>query len=187
MFTRKLKLSVAAAVLVSSIGAYVYAADEAADMPSKYPAEPVHEVEFYGSPGSSISGGVSVPAGASYLFTSGTVPPLLNKEGKTVYERYGDTKTQATGILTNIEKQLADKGLSLKDVIYLRVYVAPDAAKENKFDFAGWNEAYALFFNNADNPVKTARSTVGVPALVSSDWLIEIEAVAVYPKAHNQN
>ncbi|MEK8130398.1 RidA family protein [Paenibacillus filicis] len=185
MFTRKIKLSIAATVLASSIGAYVYAAD--ADTPSKYPAEPIHEVEFYGSPSSSISSGVSVPTGASYLFTSGTVPPLLNKDGKTVYERYGDTKTQATGVLKTIEKQLADKGLSLKDVVYLRVYVTPDAAKDNKFDFAGWNEAYALFFNNADNPVKTARSTVGVPALVSPDWLIEIEAVAVYPKPHKQN
>jgi len=29
--------------------------------------------------------------------------------------------------------------------------------------------------------VKTARSTVGVAALVNPDWLIEVEAVAVYP------
>ena len=35
--------------------------------------------------------------------------------------------------------------------------------------------------NTAANPVKTARSTVGVTALVNADWLIEIEAFAVYP------
>ena len=37
------------------------------------------------------------------------------------------------------------------------------------------------FFNNEKNAAKTARSTVGVQSLVSPDWLIEIEAVAVYP------
>jgi enamine deaminase RidA (YjgF/YER057c/UK114 family) len=71
--------------------------------------------------------------------------------------------------------------LSLKDVVYLRVYVTPDAAKGGKPDFAGWFKAYGEFFNTKENPVKTARSTVGVAALVNPDWLIEIEAVAVYP------
>jgi enamine deaminase RidA (YjgF/YER057c/UK114 family) len=77
---------------------------------------------------------------------------------------------------------LKEKGLSLKDVIYLRVYVVPDPQKGNKPDFEGWFAAYADFFNNAANPTKTARSTISVPALVNADWLIEIEAVAAYPK-----
>ncbi|WP_211746961.1 RidA family protein [Paenibacillus sp. Marseille-Q4541] len=137
---------------------------------------------FYGNPTSTISSGTIVPSGASYLYTSGTVPPVLNKDGSTLYERYGDTKTQAVGVLKSIEKQLADQGLTMKDVVYLRAYLVADAAKENKFDFAGWNEAYGEFFNNEKNAVKPARSTVGVAGLVSSDWLIEVEAVAVYPK-----
>lgn len=173
-------LSLAAAA--TFLAASVHADNET---PNKYASEPVNEPEFYGSPASSISSGVSVPAGMSYLWTSGTVPPVINKDGKTIYEKYGDTKTQGTGILKEIEKQLKDKGLSLSDVIYLRVYVAPDAAKENKFDFNGWFEAYAQFFGTEDNPVKPARSTIGVPQLVSSEWLIEIEAVAVYPKKPN--
>ncbi|MBD7970519.1 RidA family protein [Paenibacillus gallinarum] len=139
-------------------------------------------VTFYGNPTSSISSGTIVPEGAAYLYTSGTVPPVLNKEGSTIYERYGDTKTQAVGVLKTIEKQLTDQGLSMKNVVYLRAYLVADTAKEDKFDFAGWNEAYGEFFNNEKNPVKPARSTVGVAGLVSSDWLIEIEAVAVYPK-----
>ena len=32
------------------------------------------------------------------------------------------------------------------------------------------------------NPNKVARSTVGVASLVVPDWLIEIEAVAVFPE-----
>lgn len=137
---------------------------------------------FYGSPTSSISSGTIVPEGAAYLYTSGTVPPVLNKEGSTIYERYGNTKTQAVGVLKSIEKQLTDQGLTMKDVVYLRAYLVADTAKQDKFDFGGWNEAYSEFFNNEKNPVKPARSTVGVAGLVSSDWLIEIEAVAVYPK-----
>ena len=57
----------------------------------------------------------------------------------------------------------------------------PDATKQNKIDVAGWNAAYGEVFNTAVNPVKSARSTVGVTALVNADWLIEIEAFAVYP------
>ncbi|MSU45798.1 MAG: hypothetical protein EXS42_01375 [Lacunisphaera sp.] len=48
---------------------------------------------------------------------------------------------------------------------------------------AGWIKAYGEFFNNAQNPSKTARSTVAVTGLVSPDWLIKIEAFAVYPAA----
>lgn len=183
---KKIKSILAITLLSAAISATAYAAVDT-NTPNRYPAEPIHETEFYGSPSSSISSGVSVPAGAAYLYTSGTVPPALNKEGKTVYERYGDTKTQAEGILKSIQSQLAEKGLTMKDVVYLRAYVAADPAKENKFDFAGWNEAYAKYFNNKDNPVKVARSTVGVAGLVSTDYLIEIEAVAVYPKYHNQD
>ena len=94
----------------------------------------------------------------------------------------GDTKTQGMGILREIQKQLAGEGLTLKDVVMLRVYIAPDAANGGKFDFQGWFDAYAEFFARANNPTRVTRSTVGVAALVRPDWLIEIEAVAVYPK-----
>lgn len=180
---KHVKTILAIGMLSSVIGVSAYAEET----PNKYPAEPVHEVEFYGNPSSTISGGVSVPAGSSYLYTSGTTPPVLNKDGASVYERYGDTKTQAKGVLKNIENQLKEKGLTMNDVIYLRAYLVADPNKDNKFDFKGWNEAYAEYFNNEANPVKTARSTVGVAGLVSEDWLIEVEAVAVYPKKHIQN
>lgn len=188
-----------ASVLIGSFGMTAYAEDakppievkgtvtSVSDTPSAISSAtsaltPPSSTTFYGNPASSISGGVIIPADTAYLYTSGTVPPVLNKDGSTIYERYGDTKTQAVGILKSIEKQLADQGLTMKDVVYLRAYLTADAAKENKFDFAGWNEAYGEFFNNENNEVKTARSTVGVAGLVNADWLIEIEAVAVYPK-----
>jgi enamine deaminase RidA (YjgF/YER057c/UK114 family) len=139
------------------------------------------EVILTGRPDWSIASGVALPAGRAVFWTSGTVPTQINKDGKTVYERYGDTYTQGVSCLKNIEAVLAEQGLTLKDVVYLRVYLTPDAAKDGKPDFPGWFKAYGEFFNNAENPRKTARSTLAVSALVSPDWLIEIEAFAAYP------
>jgi enamine deaminase RidA (YjgF/YER057c/UK114 family) len=139
------------------------------------------DVVFTGEGPSSIASGVGVPAGRAYFWTSGTVPSQIKKDGATVYERYGDTYTQGVSCLKNIAAVLAKQGLTMKDVVYLRVYVVNDAAKGGKPDFPGWFKAYGEFFNTKDNPVKTARSTVGVASLVSPDWLIEVEAVAVYP------
>ncbi|MGH7176361.1 MAG: RidA family protein [Tepidisphaeraceae bacterium] len=140
------------------------------------------DIVFYGDAKSPISAGVIIPPGRAMLWTSGTVPPLIDKAApQGSANRYGDTKTQAAGVLRAIESQLKAQGLGLSDVIYLRVYVVPDANKGGKPDFAGWFEAYAQFFGNDTNPTKVARSTIAVPALVNPDWLIEIEAVAVYP------
>ncbi len=135
-----------------------------------------------GAANSPISAAVAVPSGQALLMTSGTVPPLLDEKAPAgSRERYGDTKTQGAGALRQIEVQLKKAGLGLKDVIYLRVYIAADKAKEGRFDYPGWFEAYGQFFGTAENPVKPARSTVGVAGLVNADWLIEIEAVAAYP------
>ncbi|SFS68731.1 Rid family hydrolase [Paenibacillus sp. BC26] len=181
---RKVKIAVFT-VIISSLAAT--ASVYAAVTPHKYPLTPINEPEFYGSPQSSISSAVAMPAGTATFETSGTTPAVIHKDGKTIYERYGDTEAQGTSILQNIEKQLKEQGLSMKDVTYLRVYIAPDAAKEGKFDFDGWFKAYAKYFNTKTNPTKTARSTVGVAGLVNADWLIEIEAVAAYPSNHNQD
>jgi len=145
-------------------------------------ATPPTDVKFYGNPNSPISSGVLIPPGRASIWVSGTVPPVLKTDASPgSRERFGDTKVQAAGILKAIEGQLATHGLSMRDVVYLRAYLVPDPAKENKIDVAGWNAAYGEVFNTAANPVKTARSTVGVTALVNADWLIEIEAFAVYP------
>jgi hypothetical protein len=65
---------------------------------------------------------------------------------------------------------------------YLRAYLVPDPTKGSRIDMEGWTAAYGEVFGTAANPTKPARSTVGVSALVNADWLIEIEAVAVFPK-----
>lgn len=145
------------------------------------PAGPPTAVRFYGNPTSPISGGVAIPANAAFVWTSGTVPPVADQQAKPDSPaRYGDTKTQAMGVLQAIEKQLAAQGLTMKDVVYMRCYLVADPAK-GKIDTDGWNEAYRQFFGTATNPTKTARSTVGVAALVNPAYLVEVEAFAVYP------
>jgi enamine deaminase RidA (YjgF/YER057c/UK114 family) len=150
-------------------------------LPVLLAAAPPAAISLPGEAKSPIAAGVALPAGRALFWTSGTVPTQLNKDGQTIYERYGDTHTQGVSCLRNIEQLLGAQGLTLKDVVYLRVYLVPDAAKDGKPDFAGWFKAYGEFFNNEKNPAKTARSTVGVAGLVSPDWLIEIEAFAAYP------
>ena len=71
----------------------------------------------------------------------------------------------------------------MRDVFYMRAYLAPDKTKGGKIDVAGWNAAYTEMFGTAANPTKTARSTVGVAALVNDDFLIELEAFAIFPAA----
>lgn len=138
-------------------------------------------VTFTGGRGN-ISNTVAIPANAAVVWTSGTVPGVADQNAPADSPaRYGDTKTQAISVLTAIEARLKEHGLGMKDVVYLRAYLVPDKNKGGTIDVQGWNEAYGQFFNNPTNPVKTARSTVGVAALVNAAYLVEVEAFAVYP------
>lgn len=142
---------------------------------------PPGTVTFTGGRGN-ISNTVAIPANAAVVWTSGTVPSVADTSAPAGSRaRYGDTKTQAVSVLTNIETRLKEHGLGMKDVVYLRAYLVPDSEKGGSIDSQGWNEAYGQFFNNATNPTKPARSTVGVTALVVAAWLVEVEAFAVFP------
>jgi enamine deaminase RidA (YjgF/YER057c/UK114 family) len=176
-------LVLAGAVSLSADAAAQQPASATASTAAATPAVPPAEITFYGGPSSPISSGVIIPPGRASIWVSGTVPPVLKTDAPAgSRERYGDTRTQAAGILKSIETQLTARGLTMKDVVYLRAYLVADPAKENKIDVAGWNAAYGEVFNTPVNPTRTARSSIGVAALVNSDWLIEIEAFAVYPK-----
>ena len=142
---------------------------------------PPSKVTFTGGRGN-ISNTVAIPANAAVVWTSGTVPSVADTSApQGSRARYGDTKTQAVSVLKAIEARLKEHGLGMKDVVYLRAYLVPDKEKGGTIDTQGWNAAYGEFFNNATNPVKPARSTVGVAALVSPEWLVEVEAFAVFP------
>lgn len=144
---------------------------------------PTEPIKRYDRPDASILKGVEVPSGKRLFISSGQVsaPNDLTQPEKTL-ARYGDTYAQSIGVLKKIEGILKDAGLSLADVVYLGVFIAPDPNKENQIDFDAWFNAYGKFFNNEENPTKVARTTLGVAALARPYLLIEVEAIAVYPE-----
>jgi enamine deaminase RidA (YjgF/YER057c/UK114 family) len=94
----------------------------------------------------------------------------------------GDTKTQTIHVLQQIQKALEAQKLTLGDVVMMHVYLAGDAGKGGKMDFAGFMEGYSQFFGTKDQPNKPARSAMQVAALAAPAALVEIEVIAVKPK-----
>lgn len=141
------------------------------------------DVKRYDNPSSSILRGVEIPKGKKTFLTSGLVAPLLDSTAKITdaKKRRGDTYTQSINTLKRIQGILKEAGLGMKDVVYLRVYIAPDKTKGDEPDFDAWFKAYGEFFNNEQNPVKVARTTLGVYRLARPDILVEVEAVGIYP------
>lgn len=161
---------------------FLFSACEDHDDDSEHGA--VEEVVRFDREGSSILKGVKVPEGRSMYFASGIVAyPKDDTKPAGDRERFGNTYEQSVSALKRIGEYLGEEGLTLKDVISMKVYVAPDPENDNKPDFQGWFKAYGEFFNNAEsNPNKVARSTIGVYTLVNPDMLIEVEVRAVYPE-----
>ena len=131
-----------------------------------------------GPPASPLSTSVSVPPGSRIVYISGTVPDVVDASapaGSPV--RYGDTETQTRSVLARIDAALAAQGMSLADVVMMRVFlVAPPGA--NEMDFAGMMRGYRERFGTDAQPNKPARSTMEVAGLVDPGWLVEIEATA---------
>lgn len=144
-------------------------------------ASHAQSVKFNGSPSSVISSGAIVPEGKKMFWTSGATGGVADSTAQEgTRGRFGDTKTQALSILANFQKALGEKGLSMKDVLMLRVYLAPDKSTGQP-DYQGWYDAYAQYFGTAENPTKPIRSTIGIAGLANTNKFIEIELVAVYP------
>ena len=127
---------------------------------------------------SPIASSVEVPAGSRLVYVSGQVPEVANAaavEGSV--ERFGDTETQTRSVIRKIEGVLKAHGLTLGDVVMMRVFlVAPPG--QPRMDFAGMMRGYRTFFATPAQPNKPARSTMQVGGLVDPGWLVEIEVTA---------
>lgn len=135
------------------------------------------EFVMSGASSSIISSMAEVPAGTKLVFTSGLTASASNADlPESDYEKYGDTKTQAISILEKFKTMLEAKSLDFSNAFSMKVYVSKDPRK-GIFDFAGWNEAYKMYFGTVENPNKPVRSTVGVAELVNPNKLIEIELI----------
>lgn len=125
-----------------------------------------------------ISAAVTVPAGNTLVYVSGTVSDAVNPQAPAgSVERYGDTETQTRSVLSKIEAALKERGLTLGDVVMMRVFLAAPPGQP-RMDFAGMMRAYRERFGTAQQPNKPARSTVQVAGLVDPGWLVEIEVTA---------
>lgn len=122
---------------------------------------------------------VEVSPGSEYFYTWGvTASPRVKEIAKhSVENRYGDTYQQTFSVLTQLTTDLAEVGLTLRDVVNVRAYIVADPEP----DFDGWNRAYKQFFGTTTNPHKPARTTVGISRLFHSDYRVEVEFVAVFP------
>jgi enamine deaminase RidA (YjgF/YER057c/UK114 family) len=150
-------------------------------------ATQAQEIRRSGPPQSPISTSVGVPPGSLLVYVSGTVPDAADpgaQQGSV--QRYGDTATQTRSILRKIRTELEQHGLSLGDVVMMRVFlVAPPGL--SRMDFPGMMTAYREFFGNETQPNRPARSTMQVAALVDPGWLVEIEVTAAAPATLRQN
>ncbi|WP_242131552.1 RidA family protein [Aestuariivivens marinum] len=78
-------------------------------------------------------------------------------------------EVQTREVIKNIEMNLTKEGASLKDVIDVTSFLV------NMNDFAGYNKAYAEFFDAETGPTRT---TVAVHQLPHPDLVVEIKVVA---------
>lgn len=125
-----------------------------------------------------IARAIEIPANATVVWHSGLTPRPLNPNAPRFSREYwGDTRDQTISVMTRMEESLEDLGLSLDDIIKMTVFLVPDPNNGNRMDFAGFMEAYRLYFGeDAGRMNLPARSTVGVADLVAPGMLVEIEA-----------
>ncbi|WP_312306626.1 RidA family protein [Pulveribacter sp.] len=148
---------------------------------------PVAEVLRHRVPGSDfpISAAVEVPAGATTVYLSGQVPPVVDKSlpGNDPRAYGGDTRAQTLGVLRSIESQLKGLGLTMGDIVKMQVFLVADPKKGNAMDFAGFMEGYTQYFGTSAQPRLPVRSAFQIAALANPAWLVEIEVTAVRPPA----
>ena len=122
---------------------------------------------------------VELPADATLIYLSGTVPQVSDKTAeKGSPEYFGDTATQTASVLASIEKKLTGIDLDLGDVTKMQAYlVAPEGS--DGVDFEGFMEGYTQYFGTEEQPGLPTRSVFAVAGLANPAWLVEIEVVAV--------
>ncbi|NRA91997.1 MAG: RidA family protein [Psychroserpens sp.] len=114
-----------------------------------------------------------------FIFVSGTSSrrPDNTIAGVDIIDEMGtkrlNIETQTREVLQNIDRNLNKVGASLKDVVDVTSFLV------NMNDFAGYNKAYAEFFDKETGPTRT---TVAVHQLPHPDLVVEIKVMAYNPK-----
>lgn len=130
---------------------------------------------------------VEVPADATLVYLSGTVPQVADESAEDgSAERFGDTATQTETTLASIQSKLESLDLDMGDVIKMQAYlVAPEGA--DGMDFSGFMDGYTQYFGTEEQPNLPTRSVFEVAGLANPSWLVEIEVVAVRSASENED
>ena len=110
-----------------------------------------------------------------FIFVSGTSSRRKDNSiaGVDIIDDMGtkhlNIETQTREVLKNINTNLQTVGASLNDVVDVSTFLV------NMNDFAGYNKAYAEFFDKETGPTRT---TVAVHQLPHPDLVIEIKVMA---------
>ena len=110
-----------------------------------------------------------------FIFVSGTSSrrPDNSIAGVDIIDKMGtkflNIEVQTREVLNNIDANLNKIGSSLKDVVDVSTFLV------NMNDFAGYNKAYAEFFDKETGPTRT---TVAVHQLPHPDLVVEIKVTA---------
>ncbi len=127
-------------------------------------------------------GGFIVPANAETLFYSGSInfayPEGCSREQRgTPGCMAGDMEAQGTAILEGFKNRLEARGWSLHNVVRMNVYGV--AGEDGTMDSAGFNRAYAKYFQRGEGGWTPARTFVEIKALFNPALLVEVEIVAM--------
>ena len=110
-----------------------------------------------------------------FIFVSGTSSrkPDNTIAGVDVIDEMGtkhlNAEVQTREVLKNIDANLKKVGASIKNVVDVSTFLV------NMNDFAGYNKAYAEFFDKETGPTRT---TVAVHQLPHPDLIVEIKVTA---------
>jgi len=110
-----------------------------------------------------------------FIFVSGTSSrrPDNTIAGVEIIDDMGtkrlDIEAQTRAVLDNIASNLEKVGASMNDVVDVSTFLV------NMNDFAGYNKAYANYFNAETGPTRT---TVAVHQLPHPDLVVEIKVTA---------
>ena len=110
-----------------------------------------------------------------FIFVSGTSSRRADNTiaGVDIIDEMGtkrlNIEVQTREVLQNIEKNLVKVGAAMSDVVDVTTFLV------NMNDFAGYNKAYAEFFNAETGPTRT---TVAVHQLPHPDLVVEIKVMA---------
>ena len=135
-------------------------------------------------------GGGSFPIAAAVevdgiVYESGKVPEPKDVNAEKFSAAYwGDTEAQTISVMERIKDSLESKGMGIADIVKMTAFLVGDPALEGKMDFEGFMRGYTRYFGEAaKQPNLPARTTVQIAGLVRPGMLVEIEVIAVRPKA----